>query len=989
MAGNIKLEIIYYETESDAMLEFGLQGNFALRILSARVNNAVELVAALKKASLRNEFIVVVGGFENNAIAGVIAKAIGRAEVPVSQYEPGAEGNEIIVPEGAIPLVNDDGAVCGAVIESGYQSILLLSGEKARRDAVLRPLLLPYLTERYKEIHGLHFNVAEQADEELKPEAEVTQSEESLQQEAEAALSEEILQPEEETPVEIPEITEPILPDPETDEQEPVMQVDDWQDFVFDLPEPVEETPKKKRRVWLILLIVFLSLLLVIGSAFSYLYYFVPWQNTQKTAALAALYEGDGAFADLKEIDSNITAWLKMVDAGINTPVVISADNQSYYRYHLPDGTLNPIGTPYTSEKIGEFTGLYTIYMNGYYEQLGQYLDTDFADNNRWFVFDSATYTARWKVFSAFTFDKDPAFDYLKSDFADAGEYEKQLRILKNASEIGKDESINGEDTVAVFTATRFGKTVVVAARLMAQYESNPSVPTITVPESTSSLITSSDDTSSATSSQTVSKEPVIYSAENNDTKLDDKVDTWQDLPPLTEEQVKDNLATTTKPPVTSTVKPTGPIVTVSNNKVNVRAGAGTKHNKLGQANKDDVFTYLGTEKDGEGTAWYKIQYTAKQIGYISSQFAKTSGVSEVSSAPSSVSSAVSSTVSSSQPSTATGYLVRILGNKVNVRASAGKDGKKLGQVNLWEIFPYISETTVSGYVWYSIQYTDTQVGWVRSDYATKISADEEEDKDDITSGGVTLTFLNNGEVRQGSALDVIASVVEAEMGSGYELEALKAQAVATYSFMLTRGSHNGEAVQVPMKAPSAKALQATKEVLGQCAYYNNSVAQTYYYAISAGYTANCQDIWSSKIPYLTAVESTPDASASKFATQKSFTSAQIIEKINAKYPEVDFNGAAKENWFACTYDDNNIYCTKVVIANQLQMKGTKFYEFLGLRSPAYTVSYDAATDTFTFNVRGYGHGVGMSQVGANGYAKQGWDYKKILQHYYQGVIIK
>ena len=58
------------------------------------------------------------------------------------------------------------------------------------------------------------------------------------------------------------------------------------------------------------------------------------------------------------------------------------------------------------------------------------------------------------------------------------------------------------------------------------------------------------------------------------------------------------------------------------------------------------------------------------------------------------------------------------------------------------------------------------------------------------------------------------------------------------------------------------------------------------------------------------------------------------------------------------------------------------------LRSSAYTIEYNAVEDTFTFTVRGYGHGVGMSQVGADAYANNGWDYEKILKHYYTGITL-
>ena len=117
---------------------------------------------------------------------------------------------------------------------------------------------------------------------------------------------------------------------------------------------------------------------------------------------------------------------------------------------------------------------------------------------------------------------------------------------------------------------------------------------------------------------------------------------------------------------------------------------------------------------------------------------------------------------------------------------------------------------------------------------------------------------------------------------------------------------------------------------------------------------------------------------------------SEIAEKAK-ELLNVDLNKITDKNkWFTCSYDVNGLYCTKVKIGN-VEKKGTylreKFFSY-DLRSSAYTIEYNESEDNFIFTVKGYGHGVGMSQTGANQYAKNGWNYEKILKHYFQGISI-
>lgn len=272
------------------------------------------------------------------------------------------------------------------------------------------------------------------------------------------------------------------------------------------------------------------------------------------------------------------------------------------------------------------------------------------------------------------------------------------------------------------------------------------------------------------------------------------------------------------------------------------------------------------------------------------------------------------------------------------------------------------------------------------------------------SSGGQTvalpiLTVTNsfNGQRVSGPANEIVAKILEAEMGSGYHIEALKAQAVAAYSWLLCNGASSGSAPQAPMKTPGARATEAADAVAGVVAVYNGKIAQTYYYAISAGRTANCQDIWTASLPYLVSVDSSVDKNVSGFQTIRKYASSDVARWAQESLG-VNLNAISNKNsWFRCVYDENGLY-VKTVSVGGVSKKGTYLRDSFFtsarvgagnvLRSSAYTITYSESEDKFIFTVKGYGHGVGMSQTGANAYAKSGMNYEAILKHYYQGITL-
>ncbi|MCI8360740.1 MAG: SpoIID/LytB domain-containing protein [Clostridiales bacterium] len=248
------------------------------------------------------------------------------------------------------------------------------------------------------------------------------------------------------------------------------------------------------------------------------------------------------------------------------------------------------------------------------------------------------------------------------------------------------------------------------------------------------------------------------------------------------------------------------------------------------------------------------------------------------------------------------------------------------------------------------------------------------------------------------SASEIVAGVVEAEMGERYQMEALKAQSVAAYSWLLCSGAADGKNPRVYLRTPSAKTLEAVAATKGERALYNGAVVCTYYHDTSAGRTALPSDIWSGgDQPYLTSVESPLDQNNPKFQTAAVYRAGDVAVWVKEAYG-LDISAVDKQNWFQVTYDDNGLYARRVLLGGTIWVKGPSLRNTLftaarvgsgkGLRSSAYTVAYDPTSDCFTFTVKGYGHGVGMSQTGADEYAKQGWDYQRILQHYYTGITI-
>jgi stage II sporulation protein D len=246
----------------------------------------------------------------------------------------------------------------------------------------------------------------------------------------------------------------------------------------------------------------------------------------------------------------------------------------------------------------------------------------------------------------------------------------------------------------------------------------------------------------------------------------------------------------------------------------------------------------------------------------------------------------------------------------------------------------------------------------------------------------LTITSLTTGKVITDTVYNILCMVTEAEVGSGFAPEAIKAQAIAAHSYILYH-LNRGETVTCPTKTPGQRVKDCVAEVVNLVAYYNGKVAETVYARSSGGGTQSSADCWGGKVPYLQAADSPYDI--------EYFTRTVDIDFVMEWFPEANFTGDPS-TWFEVLETNSTGFALKVRAGDYIYT-GSKFVSknHITLNSNKITdITYDPETELFTFTVCGWGHGVGLSQLGANGYAKkENRDYKWILSHYYAGITLR
>ncbi|MEG0315099.1 MAG: stage II sporulation protein D [Erysipelotrichaceae bacterium] len=270
-----------------------------------------------------------------------------------------------------------------------------------------------------------------------------------------------------------------------------------------------------------------------------------------------------------------------------------------------------------------------------------------------------------------------------------------------------------------------------------------------------------------------------------------------------------------------------------------------------------------------------------------------------------------------------------------------------------------------------------------------------DDDKEDVKSETSFTDYIVEVSRKEGTVeipLETyLEGVVGSEMPASYNIEALKAQAIAARTFVANRGFKvdDSTASQVYHDPTELKNIwkdeydsramtikQAVNDTTSLIMTYNGEYISALFYSSCNGKTNNSQDYWKGEVPYLISVESPWDLKDPK--------TIQTIEKNKLEVAKTLGFSNIISNIAIERYDNGYV---KTITMDNIQFSGREVREKLKLRSSDFTII--AKGDNYEITTKGYGHGVGMSQVGAQGMALDGNTYTEILEHYYSGINIE
>lgn len=250
-------------------------------------------------------------------------------------------------------------------------------------------------------------------------------------------------------------------------------------------------------------------------------------------------------------------------------------------------------------------------------------------------------------------------------------------------------------------------------------------------------------------------------------------------------------------------------------------------------------------------------------------------------------------------------------------------------------------------------------------------------------------------EIKTFTAEEYITGVVAAEMPALYNEEALKAQAVAAYTYAENKRRRSGGEYDITADSATDQAFietaamkekwgenyeeyygkikAAVKAVEGELILYEGEPIFAAYHAISAGRTESAANVWGGDYPYLVAVESVSDKLSKGYKSEVLVSKAEFLEKTGGDTVNETIRS-----------ESGTVLSIKI---GEKEFKGSEIRKLFSLRSSNFEISLSG--EEYRFTVYGYGHGVGLSQQGANYLAGQGFDYREILLWYYKGCEIK
>ena len=269
-----------------------------------------------------------------------------------------------------------------------------------------------------------------------------------------------------------------------------------------------------------------------------------------------------------------------------------------------------------------------------------------------------------------------------------------------------------------------------------------------------------------------------------------------------------------------------------------------------------------------------------------------------------------------------------------------------------------------------------------------------QDNKESINKPIIYIDLLINNEKKQIPLEEYLVNVVGAEVPALFDMEALKSQAVASRTFALYQENTRGYVTTTDQAYNSLEELQqkwqdnyytylkritdAVNMTKNQVITYNKKLIKSYFYAMSNGYTTTSLSVFNETLPYLNTIMPTSDNETNtKFKVTKKVSKDEFCKTLNIACAALTINNIITDY-------SNRI---ETISINKKTYTGIEIRKKFNLRSTDFTITEE--NNDIIFTTKGYGHGVGMSQYGANAMAKEGSNYKDILEYYYQGVNIE
>lgn len=308
-----------------------------------------------------------------------------------------------------------------------------------------------------------------------------------------------------------------------------------------------------------------------------------------------------------------------------------------------------------------------------------------------------------------------------------------------------------------------------------------------------------------------------------------------------------------------------------------------------------------------------------------------------------------------------------------------------------------------------------------KEDMQTDIQESEEEKQEECPNAVnydynqynmIKLLHTASEEIEELPLDEYLYGVVSSEMPASYEIEALKAQATVARTYLIYQIQNNGEKHQGANICDSyaccqawiskeerfakwdeaeretnwEKVIQAVNETAGKIITYEGKPINAFFHSNSGGITESSVNIWGGiEYPYLKSVETSGEDAYSQYNSEVSFTKEELVNKIKETHSDIQIDWNEENPIQIQEYTSSGR--VRTIKFGSISIAGTEARTILGLKSTNFVVS--CQEDKIIFTVKGYGHGVGMSQTGADSLAKQGSGYEEIIKHFYTGVEIK